>query len=137
MQGFNRVTLIGNMTRDPQLSYTPGNTEVCEFGLAVNRKWKDAAGNQQEDVLFIDVACYARLADAVAKYARKGSPVHIDGRLRLAQWDDKNGGGRRSKISVIAASVIFLGANPNAGGNGQSNQPADQTPADLDPETPF
>jgi single-strand DNA-binding protein len=114
---LNRVLLIGNMTRDPQLRYTPSNAAVCEFGIAVNRKWTDKAGQKQEEVTFIDCTAWAKTGELINEHLRKGSPIFIEGRLKLDQWEDKQGGGKRSKLSVVVENFQFIG------GKGDGEQP--------------
>ena len=117
MASFNRVILAGNLTRDPQLSYTPSNTPVCEFGLATNRKWKDKDGNMKEDVCFVDITAYGRQAEVINQYMSKGRSILVEGRLRFSQWTNKEGQ-KRSKLDVIAENFTFLGGG-GAGGGGQ------------------
>lgn len=119
MASFNRVILLGNLTRDPQLRYLPSNTAVCEFGLATNRRWKDRDGNQKEDVCFVDVAAFGRQAETINQYMTKGKPILIEGRLRLDSWTGQDGQ-KRSKLSVVAENFQFVGGRgdqpPSAGG---------------------
>jgi single-strand DNA-binding protein len=113
MASFNRVILAGNLTRDPQLSYTPSNTAVCEFGLATNRKWRDRDGNTKEEVCFVDITAYGRQAEVINQYMSKGRPILVEGRLRFSQWTSKEGQ-KRSKLDAIVENFTFLG-----GGGGQ------------------
>src|SRR5688500_16681287 len=94
---FNRVLLLGNLTRDPELRYTPNNTPICKIGLAVNRKWRDQQGEMKEEVTFVDCDAFGRTAETINQYLRKGRPIFIEGRLRLDQWQDKEGN-NRSKL---------------------------------------
>lgn len=125
MANVNKVILIGNLTRDPQLSYTPGNTAVCEWGMAVNRKFKTASGEDKEEVLFVDVTAFARLAEVVNQYMTKGRPLYVEGRLQLQQWTAKDGA-KRSKHSIIAESVQFLGSRESGGGSSRGSRPDDR-----------
>ena len=110
MPSFNRVMLIGHLTRDPELRYTPGNAPVVNFGLAVNRKWKDrSTGEQKEEVAFVDCACFGRTAEVVNQYMAKGRPLFVEGRLKFSQWETDDGQ-KRSKLSVVAEAVQFLGS---------------------------
>jgi single-strand DNA-binding protein len=118
MAGYNRVVLMGNLTRDPELTYTPSNTAVCKFGLAMNRKWKDQGGNQKEEVTFVDVTLFGRSAETFNQYMSKGKPVMLEGRLHFSQWTDKEGK-NRSKLDVIAERFVFVGS---ANGDGQQRQ---------------
>jgi len=117
MASFNKVILMGNMTRDPELRYTAKGTAIAKVGLAVNRVWRTEAGEQKEEVTFVDVDVFGRTAENVGQYMRKGSPILIEGRLRLDQWDDKQTGQKRSKLGVIAETVQFLSSG-NRGENG-------------------
>lgn len=108
MASFNKVILIGNLTRDPDLRTTQNGTAICELGLAVNRRWRDQAGRDQEETTFVDVTAWNRTAENCAQYLQKGAPVLVEGRLHLEQWEDRNGGGKRSKLSVVAEMVQFL-----------------------------
>ncbi len=110
MASFNKVILVGNLTRDPELRYTPKGTAIAKIGLAVNRVWTNEAGEKKEEVTFVDVDVFGRTAENVGQYMRKGSPILIEGRLRLDQWDDKQTGQKRSKLGVVAETVQFLGA---------------------------
>ena len=108
MAGYNRVVLVGNLTRDPQLSYTPANTPLCKFGLATNRKWKDREGNPQEEVCYVDCALFGRGAEVFNQYMSKGRPVLVEGRLQYQQWATPEGD-KRSKHEVIVENFTFLG----------------------------
>ncbi|MFP4687805.1 MAG: single-stranded DNA-binding protein [bacterium] len=130
-RGFNRVLLIGNLTRDPELRYTPSNTAVADLGLAVNRNYRDASGETQEDVTFVDITVWGRTAENCSQYLSKGSPVFVEGRLTLDQWEN-NEGQRRSKLKVTAQRVDFLGSPGGASGQQQgASRPADETPEDI------
>jgi single-strand DNA-binding protein len=118
MPSFNKVILIGNLTRDPQLRYLPSQMAVVDFGLATNRKWKTQTGEEREDVLFIDCSAFGRQAEVINEYCRKGRPLFIEGRLKLDQWEDKQGGGKRSKIAVVVESFQLLGSRDGAPGGG-------------------
>ena len=109
MASFNKVILLGNLTRDPELKYTPKGTAVARLGLAVNRKWKNDAGEEKEEVTFIDADAFGKQAEAIGKYLRKGAPLFIEGRLKLDQWDDKQTGQKVSKLRVVLESFQFLG----------------------------
>ena len=109
MASYNRVILMGHLTRDPQPGTLPSGAAVCEFGLAVNRSWKDADGNQHEDVLFIDCTACGRAAETLGRYLTKGRPVHVEGRLKLDRWDQD--GQPRSKVRVVVEQFRFVDAN--------------------------
>ena len=121
MASFNRVILMGNLTRDPELRNLPNSdTQVCDFALAVNRKWRDANGNEQEEVLFIDCAAFGRTAQTIGENLTKGRPIHIEGRLKFEQWEQEDGQ-RRSKIRVVVEQFRFVDAKPGSSkaGNGK------------------
>jgi len=108
MSNFNLVLLMGNLTRDPQLSYTPSKTAVSEFGLAVNRKFKKQDGTQGEEVLFIECQVYGKRAEVISKHFEKGSPIFVQGRLKFEQWDAD--GRAHSRIRVIVENFEFVGS---------------------------
>ncbi len=116
MASFNKVILVGNLTRDPELRYTPKGTAIAKIGLAVNRVWTNEAGEKKEEVTFVDVDIFGRTAENVGQYMRKGRPIMIEGRLKLDQWDDKATGAKRSKLGVVAETVQFLGSPAGEGG---------------------
>jgi single-strand DNA-binding protein len=118
MASVNRVILIGNMTRDPQLKYLPSQTAVAEFGLAMNRKFKTATGEDREEVCFVDCTAFGRQAEVINQYCQKGKLIYVEGRLKLDQWEDKQGGGKRSKLNVVIENFQFLGGRDSAGGAG-------------------
>jgi len=115
MQSYNKVQLLGNLTRDVELRYTPKGLAIAKFGLALNRSWRTDGGEQKEEVTFVDVDCFGKQAENVGQYLRKGSRVHIEGRLKLDQWDDKQTGQKRSKLGVVVESMIFLDPQPHTG----------------------
>ena len=125
MPGFNRVTLIGNLTRDPETKTLPSGTTLSEFGLAVSRHYKTAAGEEREDTCFLDCTAFGKQAEVIQRFCNKGKPLFVEGRLKYDQWDDKNGGGKRSKISVVVENFQFLGSagSPQAGGSREDNVP--------------
>lgn len=110
MASFNKVTLIGNLTRDVQLKYLPSQTAVAEFGIAINRKFKTADGEDREEVVFVDITSFDKQAEVLNQYMSKGKLIFIEGRLKFDQWDDKQGGGKRSKLTVICENFQFLGS---------------------------
>ncbi len=154
MASFNRVILAGNLTRDPQLSYLPSNTPVCEFGLAISRKFRDKEGSQREEVCFVDVSAFGRTAETINQYFQKGRPILVEGRLRYREWTSKEGQ-KRSKLEVLVDNFSFIdsgqgGANrggpagpaPARGGRpmdeapSEPGQPEDMPPP-ADPDIPF
>src|SRR5271167_4980905 len=116
MASFNKVVLVGNLTRDPELRYTPKGTAIAKIGVAVNRVWTNEAGEKKEEVTFVDVDIFGRTAENVGQYMRKGRPILIEGRLKLDQWDDKQTGQKKSKLGVVAETVQFLGSAPGSEG---------------------
>ncbi len=117
MASYNRIVLMGNLTRDPQLSYTPANTAVCKFGIATNHKYRDREGNSREDVCFVDCTVFARRAETFNQYMSKGRSVLVEGRLCLNQWTTPEGE-KRSKHEVHVDSFTFLGRQADQGGEG-------------------
>ncbi|HSI34978.1 MAG TPA: single-stranded DNA-binding protein [Tepidisphaeraceae bacterium] len=109
MPSVNKVILIGNLTRDPQVRQLPTNSMVAEFGLAMSRKYKTADGEDREEVAFVDCSAFGRQAEVIAKYCKKGKSLYVEGRLRYDTWDDKNGHGKRSKLTVTVENFQFLG----------------------------
>jgi single-strand DNA-binding protein len=118
MASFNKVLLMGNLTRDPQLKYLPSQTAVVEFGLACNRKFRTANGEDKEEVTFVDVTSFGKQAEVINQYFQKGKPIFIEGRLKYDQWEDKSGGGKRSKLTVVIENFQFVGGRDGGGGGG-------------------
>lgn len=112
MASYNKVILMGNLTRDPELRYTPKGTAIAKVGLAVNRVWKTETGEQREETTFVDIDVFGRNAEIVGQYLHKGSPAFFEGRLRLDTWDDKQTGQKRSRLGVVAEVVRLLGSRP-------------------------
>ena len=110
MASFNKVILMGNLTRDPELRYTPKGQATARLGLAVNRRYTTEAGEVRDEVTFIDIDAWAKKAEVIAQYCRKGSPLLIEGRLKLDQWDDKNTGQKMSKLRVVLEGFEFVGS---------------------------
>jgi single-strand DNA-binding protein len=117
MANLNKVMLIGNLTRDPDLKYTPGNQAVCEIGLAVNRKYRTKEGEDREETTFVDCEAWGKQAEVLKQYMTKGKPLFVEGRLKLDTWEDKDGG-KRSKMRVVIENFQFLGAAGGGGGGG-------------------
>jgi len=123
MASFNKVILLGNLTRDPEVRYTPKGSAVCDLGLAVNRSYTLDSGEKREEVTFVDVVLWSRLAEIAGEYLKKGRPVFIEGRLQLDTWDDKQSGQKRSKLRVIGETMQLLGGRPpGAGGGGEGGE---------------
>jgi len=120
MNGFNKVILAGNLTRDPELRYASNGLAIAKFGLAVNRKWKDSQTNEmKEEVTFIDIDAFGKQAETIGQYLKKGRPILIEGRLKLDQWEDKQTQQKRSRLGVVLESFNFLdgGAAREGGGD--------------------
>jgi single-strand DNA-binding protein len=108
MASFNKVILAGNLTRDPELRYTPKGSAVAGFSLAVNRTWKTESGESKEEVSFIEVEAWGRQAEVIAQYMRKGRPLLIEGRLKQDTWEDKNTHQKQSKLKVVLEGFSFI-----------------------------
>ncbi len=118
MASFNRVILLGNLTRDPQVKFLPSQMQVAEFGLACNRKFKTASGEDRDETTFVDVTAFGKQAELINQYFTKGKPIFIEGRLKFDSWEDKNGGGKRSKLTVVVENFQFVGGRDDAAGGG-------------------
>lgn len=129
MAYLNKVFLIGNLTRDPELRTTPKGTAICQFGIAVNRQFKDESGATRDETTFVDVEAWGKQGELVARYLSKGSLAMVEGRLRFDQWEDKQSGQKRSKLKVVLDNVQFLtsrGAGGGAPSSGAAEEPADR-----------
>jgi len=115
MAYLNKVFLIGNLTRDPELRVTPKGTAICSFGLAVNRQYRDESGTARDETTFVDIEAWGKQGELVSKYLTKGSPCMVEGRLRLDAWEDKTSGQKRSKLKVVLDNVQFLSRGPGGG----------------------
>lgn len=118
MASFNKVILLGNLTRDPEVRYTPKGSAVCDLGIAINRQYTLDSGEKREEVTFVDVVLWSRLAEIAGEYLKKGRPVFIEGRLQLDTWDDKQSGQKRSKLRVVGETMQLLGGRPPGAGGG-------------------
>jgi single-strand DNA-binding protein len=148
MASYNKVILMGNLTRDPQLKYLPSQTAVAEFGIAMNRKFRTATGEDREEVTFVDCAAFGKTGELINQYFQKGKPIFIEGRIKYDSWEDKQGGGKRSKISVVIENFQFVGGRdggatggggpPSEGGEAprQSRPPAGRPPQGGRPSQP-
>ena len=144
MASVNKVILIGNLTRDPEVRYTPKGTAVSDIALACNRVRTGDDGNRIEEVTYVDVTLWGRQAELSGQYPSKGRPVYIEGRLQLDTWDDKNTGQKRSRLRVVGEVMQFLGGGQGggnqgqggnqSGGNYQQNRPQQQAPQQQAPE---
>ena len=115
MASFNKVILAGNLTRDPELRYTPSGKAITKFSLAVNRNWTTDTGEKKEEVTFVEIDSFGRQAEVIAQYMKKGRPLLVEGRLKLDQWDDKQTGQKRSRLGVVLESFSFI----DGGGRGE------------------
>lgn len=122
MASLNKVLLIGNLTRDPELRVTPKGTAICQFGLAVNRSYKDDAGQTREETTFVDIEAWGRQGETISKYCTKGRSLFVEGRLRLDQWEDKASGQKRSRLKVVLDNFQFIGGRGEGGGEGGADR---------------
>lgn len=130
MPNFNRTILAGNLTRDPELRYTPSGTPVCSFDLAINSFYTNSKGEKKEDATFVPITVWKRQAELCAEYLKKGRPVLVEGRIKQERWNDKEGK-KRSRLTVIASLARFLGAPPKSA---DTPVPTDDAPAQEEPE---
>ena len=133
MASFNKVILIGNLTRDPEVRYTPKGTAVAEIGLAVNRVYTTDSGEKREEATFVDVTLWGRTAEIAGEYLKKGRPVFIEGRLQLDTWDDKQSGQKRSKLRVVAEGMQLIGSRQGGGGESEEGGGGGRAPARTAP----
>jgi single-strand DNA-binding protein len=145
MASFNKVMLLGNLTRDPEVKYTPKGSAVADIGLAVNRTYTTDGGEKREETTFVDVTMWGRQAEIAGEYLKKGRPLFVEGRLQLDTWDDKQTGQKRSKMRVVCENFQMLGSRDgggeggagSGGGGGRSaggsSRPAKSAPAAEDP----
>ena len=137
MASYNKILLLGNLTRDPQLSYTPNQTAVVDFGLATNRKWTGQDGSQREETCFVDCRAFGRPAETINKYLNKGNPVFIEGRLTFDSWTAQDGT-KRSRHRVTVESFQFIsGSGGDSQGSQNSGSGSDENPPVSDDDIPF
>jgi single-strand DNA-binding protein len=110
MASYNKVFLMGNLTRDPQVKHLPSQMVVAEFGLAVNRRYKTATGEDKEEVAFVDCTAFGRQAETISQYCTRGRPIFVEGRLKFDTWEDKGGAGKRSKLTVVVGNCLTCGS---------------------------
>ncbi len=134
MASFNKVILLGNLTRDPEVRYTPKGSAVADLGIAVNRQYTLENGEKREEVTFVDVTFWGRTAEVAGEYLKKGRPVFIEGRLQLDTWDDKQSGQKRSKLKVIGENMQMLGSPRGAGGGDESDHPKQSSKPSAPPK---
>jgi len=133
MASFNKVILLGNLTRDPEVRYTPKGSAVADLGIAVNRQYTLENGEKREEVTFVDVTFWGRTAEVAGEYLKKGRPVFIEGRLQLDTWDDKQSGQKRSRLKVIGETMQMLGSR---GGAGDAGDEGDRPTRSAKPAAP-
>ena len=133
MANFNKVILVGNLTRDPELRYTPKGTAVARITLAVNRTWKSESGESKEEVSFVDVDVWGRQAEVISQYMKKGRPLLVEGRLKQDTWEDKNTKQKQSKLKVVLESFSFIDSNRGDSGGGGSAEAPRSRPAATSP----
>jgi single-strand DNA-binding protein len=136
MANLNKVLIIGNLTRDPEIKYTPKGTAVADIGLAVNRNWTDDSGEKKEETTFVDVTLWGRQAEVAEQYLKKGRPVFIEGRLQLDTWDDRQTGQKRSRLRVVAENLQLLGNRSDSGSSPAGTQPPQARPTAPAPRQP-
>ena len=134
MNAFNKVILMGNLTRDPELRYTPKGTAVAKLSLALNRKHTDKDGQTVEETTFVDVDAFGKTAETIGQYMQKGRAILLEGRLKLDEWEDQATGKRRHKLNVILERFNFVGGKSDNAA--PSNEPANKSPID-DADVPF
>jgi single-strand DNA-binding protein len=148
MASYNKVMLLGNLTRDPEVKYTPKGSAVADIGLAVNRTYTTDGGEKREETTFVDVTMWGRQAEIAGEYLKKGRPLFVEGRLQLDTWDDKQTGQKRSKLRVVCENFQMLGSRDGGGEggggggrpSGGSSRPAKSAPAaeeSTDDDIPF
>jgi len=136
MANLNKVMLIGNLTRDPEIKYTPKGSAVADIGLAINRTYTPEGGEKREETTFVDVVLWGRLAELAGEYLKKGRSVYIEGRLQLDSWDDKQTGQKRTKMRVVGETMQFLGAPRGDSGGGGGEEGGGRPPGGSRPPGP-
>jgi single-strand DNA-binding protein len=119
MANFNKVYLMGNLTRDPEMRVTPKGTAICQFGLAISRSWKDESGQTREETAFVDIEAWGKQGEVISKYCTKGRPLFVEGRLKFDQWEDKTSGQKRSKLKVVLENFQFIGGRGDGAPGGR------------------
>ena len=143
MSDFNKVIIIGNLTRDPETRTMPNGTAICKIGLASNRDYMAADGTKRQDAVFVDCDAFGKTAEAMQKWLKKGRKVLVEGRLKLDQWDDKETGQKRSRMGIVVESFNFVGARddtpepsqPQA--RSEAPKPTSSKPSGIDDDVPF
>ncbi len=121
MRGFSKAIIAGNLTRDPELRNTPSGATVCGFSVAVNRTYRGADGENKDEVSYIECTAWGKQAETLAQYAKKGTGILVSGRLSQRSWEDKNGGGKRSRTEIVVEDFNFLGGGNGSGASSNSN----------------
>ena len=133
MRGFSKAIIAGNLTRDPELRNTPNGATVCSFTVAVNRSYRGADGDNKEEVSFIDCSAWGKQAETIAQYHKKGGGILLSGRLSQRSWEDKNGGGKRSRVEIVVEDFNFIGGGQGgdsySGGSSNYGTPASSSAA--------
>ena len=136
MRGFSKAIITGNLTRDPELRTTPNGASVCSFSVAVNRVYRDASGEQKEDVSFIDCSAWGKLGEMINQYAKKGSGVLVSGRLDQRSWEDKTSGQKRSRVEIVVEDFNFVGNGSRENGGSSDIESNDTVPEDIPADIP-
>jgi len=141
MANFNKVYLMGNLTRDPEMRVTPKGTAICQFGLAISRSWKDESGQTREETAFVDIEAWGKQGEVISKYCTKGRPLFVEGRLKFDQWEDKTTGQKRNKLKVVLEGFQFIGGRgdggpPGGGGSSMGGEPVEPAAGDAAPKAP-
>lgn len=131
MANFNKVYLMGNLTRDPEMRVTPKGTAICQFGLAISRSWKDESGQTREEATFVDIEAWGKQGEIISKYCGKGRPLFVEGRLKFDQWEDKTSGQKRSKLKVVLENFQFIGGRGDGAQGGGSGGDAEGAAGDA------
>jgi len=133
MANFNKVIIAGNLTRDPELRYTPKGLAIAKIGLAINRKWRTESGEMKDETTFVDVDAFGKTAETIGQYLKKGRPILVEGRLRYETWDDKTTGAKRSKLGVVMDSFQFMDSGRGDGEGSATAAPRTARPATTAP----
>jgi single-strand DNA-binding protein len=137
MPNLNKVMLMGNLTRDPEIKYTPKGTAVAQFGIAINRTFSVGEDKEKrEEVTFVDVECFGRVAEIMGEHFKKGKPIYVEGRLKLDQWEDKTSGKKMSKLRVVMETFEFIGDAKGGGKQYSDEEAAEQAARRGSPDMP-
>lgn len=136
MRGFSKAIITGNLTRDPELRTTPNGSNVCSFSVAVNRTYRDANGEQKEEVSYLDCSAWNKLGEMIAQYAKKGSGVLVSGRLSQRSWEDKTDGKKRSRVEIVVEDFNFTGGGDRSGDGGYGSRSSSASSASTSSSAP-